>query len=712
MNTTRKKSLVSMLRHAERCTPRVGLFAVVALFLYYLPIEILLRTPATGGDMGSHFWPLYTLVSHGLPNFLIRVWNPGNLAGEPQLVHYFPLPFLIMCALSLVLPLGMAFNVGGILPIATLPLAVYWGVKKLGFKHPKPLLAMTFSLFALYNESFSMWGGNTLSTLAGQFAHLYALNFLFLGIGALAVEIREQRSPFWSSLWFAAVTTSHAYVMLGIPPFLLAFVFFYPHSTVRLRLKLAFLSGVLALLLSAWHTVPMIDNQQWTTALPMTWVFGDSMEEYLPVILLPCIIGVLLALPIPRKLLKKVPLKALLRFQRQNSAHGFLFWFVPICVYLAYYFVFPKLGLVNIRALPQVYLILCVMSGIAVGGLLLSIGKISTCLGSIAIIVSSLWWTHIHVVSFPGWLQWNLSGWKSKELYPALTELSKELRGDFSLPRVVYEHNEISEAAGTTRVFEMLPYFANRSTLESVYAEANIVAPMIWYIQALVSKTPSCIFSHVKCPDYDIQKAIPKVKLFGVGELILVTDEVLAQARLNEELTEVGKHGPWHLFRLIVQPELVEVFRQIPELSREANWKKQFLEWFIEHEGNSPMLIHSGTSNPGMASFLKIKMLDTTIWEESDNCAPKVEVYFNHLKLQTNCAGKAHYLKFAYHPSWKADSGDQIFMASPGFLALIPSSDEVLLTFGESTLWFWADFVSIASALLLLAYSAVLISKR
>jgi hypothetical protein len=65
----------------------------LAIILFILPWKYIFSLePSTGGDIGSHFYPLHAM----LKSYSLRPWNPGNLGGEPLLVHYFPFFQLVL----------------------------------------------------------------------------------------------------------------------------------------------------------------------------------------------------------------------------------------------------------------------------------------------------------------------------------------------------------------------------------------------------------------------------------------------------------------------------------------------------------------------------------------------------------------------------------------------------------------------------------------
>jgi len=662
---------------------------IVMLLIRLLPKEILSEFPATGGDTGSHFWPLLTLLEHGLPNFAVRVWNPGNLGGEPHLVHYFPLPYFIMAVLSIFVKPGTAFNIGTYLPVLTLPLAAYVSIRGMGLRWPAPILCALGTLFCTLNEGFNMWGGNLLSTLAGQFAHMYALNFILLGAGALGSELRHRKPPLLSAICFSCVATSHSYVMLGLPFFGLSLLIWHFRRGVKAALLHYVVAGVLAGLLSLWFLVPMITNAAWTTPFSMIWISKNILREAAPKMLDPllyaCGIGLL----------------GTLMLRRWSMLRVALFWAIPGALYIVYYFLFPSLGLVDIRALPQVVLF------VSLGGMILFADVLRWSSPRIAFVLlpvlfgTSIWSIRDDLRSAEPWLKWNYGGWQSKKLYPELAGVTGRLKGNFSQGRVAYEHSDLSRGAGTERVFEMLPYFASRSTLESLYMQSTILALPVYYFQSEISRTPSCPFPELKCSQPDLVKAHSHMNLLGVSDLILISDDVLGQARSADWLEERESFKPWIIFKNKDNPRLVDTLASAPELIDEPSYKIRFYEWFREFDGSQPFLLNTRFLSEDAKADLPAKLAASV----GGSCHPAVAVDFRGLSLKTDCPGKLHMLKFAYHGTWRADTGDQLYLLSPGYIGIIPSKSEVRLNFGQSPLWRWSGRISLLSLLIAGWYS-------
>lgn len=558
------------------------------------------------------------------------------------------------------MPLGTAFNIGTVLPIALLPIATYFGVKLLGLRFPTPILASAASMLFLYNESYSMWGGNTLSTLAGQFAHLYAFCLLIFSVGFFTYEFRKKRAPILSSFLFTLVTCCHGYVVFGLPLIMLAFIFFYPKGNLKNRFISAFQAGVMTFLLSIWFLVPMFDNAPWTTAFFIFWSKVGLLEKVVPRIIYPALILIPLTLVF-------IFLRAKVFKVKNKNLWSFYFWLVPVVGYMSFYYLFPIIGLVDTRAFPQIIFFICVLSGTLLGITLRSLGSLVSVFLVIPIFLANIWWTNDNVTRFSRWLHWNYSGWTNKVLYDDLMQLSDHIRGDFSDPRVIYEHSSLNNGAGTIRVFEMLPYFSGRATMESLYLQASVLAPTAFYLQAKVSKAPSCPFRQFPCTSYvkDKEGALnlkEKLELAGVGGIILLTKEIKDAFKDSLDFTEGIKFGPWTYLELKKDPKYVEVLDKRPKFVDEEDWKKVFYLWYDKYSGHQNLLISSKLTSDSIK-----QTIEEMRFEKKDKlCKPSVSVDFNRLVLKTDCPGRVHLLKFSYNPSWKASTGDEIFMLSPG----------------------------------------------
>ncbi len=587
-----------------------------------------------------------------------------------------------MAFLSFFMPLGRAFNIGTFFPILILPVCVYICLRSFKVKFPTPIFCALASLTYLYNESFSMWGGNVLSTLAGQFAYVYAIDFFLLGLGVMHWEIRKKQWPFLSIAAFAIVALSHFYIALLIPLAVIYFLIFDRPLLFKEKIGKILALGMGAFALSCWFVVPLFQNAPWTTAYALTWSSANLFNEVLPNFfwhyLFFSVIGIYF-------LWKE-------KTSQESYVYGLCFFLAACC--FGFYFLFPKIGLVDVRLMPYLQLSLVIMGAIAVSQITQQKFWNRKLYWPLNIIVASslLFWGSRQINLAPGWMNWNYSGWEKKQSYPQLIGLSKKLNGSFSDGRVIYEHNMVSESAGTIRVFEMLPFFARRSTYESVYMQANILAPQAFYLQALVSKTPSCPYSQFICPAQNLTNIKDYMKLMAIQDLILITPSSTDVANKMPELESKGKFPPWEIFSLKEKVSYVEVPDIPPEYIEPANYKNIFFDWFVNYNSASKFQIAT-KQNANLTAVINESFSEKNK-SGSKKCVTSVDVQFDQVQLDTTCPGQFHVLKFAYHPTWAASNNEELYLTSPGFIGIIPKQSTVTLKWGQSLLWKICDFIS------------------
>ena len=104
------------------------------------------------------------LLNHGR----LTGWTPDWYAGFPAYEFYMVLPSLAIALLSFVMPYGVAFKLVAVSGVVTLPICA-WAMGKLSdLPFPAPPLFAVAATVYLFDRSFSIYGGNIPSTLAGS----------------------------------------------------------------------------------------------------------------------------------------------------------------------------------------------------------------------------------------------------------------------------------------------------------------------------------------------------------------------------------------------------------------------------------------------------------------------------------------------------------------------------------------------------------------
>jgi hypothetical protein len=182
----------------------------VVVILWFLgPANLFADNTPAGGDMGAHVWGPAYLRDSLLPEGRLAGWTPDWYAGFPAYQFYMVVPSLAIALLSYVIPYGVAFKLVAVSGLLTLPVAA-WAFGKLAdlpFPTP-PLLAVGATVF-LFDRSFSIYGGNIPSTLAGEFAFSIALTFAMVYLGVLMKGLRTGRLRGWAAVLLALTGLCH-----------------------------------------------------------------------------------------------------------------------------------------------------------------------------------------------------------------------------------------------------------------------------------------------------------------------------------------------------------------------------------------------------------------------------------------------------------------------------------------------------------------------
>jgi hypothetical protein len=182
---------------------------VIAVTLWQMHLNLLFtETTTTGGDTGAHIaLPAYlqTLLSHGH----LTGWDPGWYDGFSLYTFYFALPDLFAAIGGWVIPYDVAFKLVTVLGSVLLPVSAWACGRLFRLRPPIPTVLAAFTLPFLFDYTFTIYGGNLFSTLAGEYAYSFSLSLAVLFLGLFARAVREGTYRFWAAIVLAGCILSH-----------------------------------------------------------------------------------------------------------------------------------------------------------------------------------------------------------------------------------------------------------------------------------------------------------------------------------------------------------------------------------------------------------------------------------------------------------------------------------------------------------------------
>jgi len=244
--------------------------ATIFLLLTLHPDLIFRNNTPTGGDMGAHVWGPAFLRDHLLNHFRLAGWSMDWYAGLPVYRYYMVVPALFIVALNIVLPYGIAIKIAAVIGILTLPFCAWLFGRFARFAYPIPeMLAIAATIF-LYDESFTIYGGNIASTMAGEFSFSISLSLSILGFALVARGLETGKYLAAGSIVVALSALSHGIVLLFVfGGVALMMLFWIQPKLDGMRDNTSVVFGVkiigLAILLSAFWVIPFVTSHAYMT---------------------------------------------------------------------------------------------------------------------------------------------------------------------------------------------------------------------------------------------------------------------------------------------------------------------------------------------------------------------------------------------------------------------------------------------------------------
>jgi 6-pyruvoyl-tetrahydropterin synthase related domain len=574
----------------------VGGSTFAVLKVVHLNLVFENNTP-TGGDMGAHVMAPAYLRDNLLPHFQLSGWSNYWYDGFPLYRFYMVVPALMIVAVNLVFPYGVAFKIVAILGLVTLPFCC-WAFGRLArFRYPMPeLMALAATVF-LFDESFSIYGGNVKSTMAGEFSFSIALSFAILGLGLFARGLETGQYRSWAAILIALAILSHGVVVLFV---ILGAILLWAVWMDRTRFiyGLTVLGG--AALLSAFWIVPFLADHAYMTDMKYHGRPDGVTDSYWDMFF-----------PWTTFLDIVVTGFALFGFVASVVRRHLAGAWLGICCLALTAFVFlaknslPIIGLLwNPRLLPFLYLLRLMLMMVGIVELvevvvrgtrtrpiragMWKVGLATAAVVSVVVLVMELFlfqqvpggrtitqhgksvysWgigdfnpitlsPDAKDAQSDGWTRYNFMGYEGRDAYgeyKALIDEMKSLGEDSSrgCGRAMWENNEKNGQYGTTMALMLLPFWTDGciASMEGLYFEASGTTPYHFVTAAAISSKSSNPVRELRYDNHDDAKGVPYLQTLGVKYLMVFTEEAKAEADKRDELTKLASVGPWNIYQV------------------------------------------------------------------------------------------------------------------------------------------------------------------
>jgi len=672
----------------------IGLLVLVLAISEPFDFKLLFYdTILTGGDGASWYQIASHLKDSLLPNGRLFGWDQGNFFGYPNLQHYFVFPFFSAVLLSYILPLTVSLKIITLSGFFLMPFAVYWALRKMEYRNPIPLSGAWIMLAFMFHERYSMFGGNMLSTLAGEFCYSIAFTLMVIYLAMLFHDVKRQKLSLRTGALLGLVGLSHAFVFFVAVLMPLYFLLSKPKS---MTVKIVFLNYLVGFLVMAFWALPMISNLGFTTPINLIWRFTDVIE---------LLNGMLYEI-----VFVAIGIGSLFVFKKFRSTEGGFFCFgILISVFL--YLVATALHIPDIRFFPPL-LFFSIMLIIDSLSRFISFQKYYQDMVGVGILAISIIfgasWIYSENLQAPSWFSWNYSGYETKPAFVdgRATKLFDSLKGTYNDPRVAWEQGAHNSDFGAARVFENIPLFSGRASTEGIHYASGLLSLPITSLNGEYSITPSSpsanVYSH-----FFIDSLSERFHMLNIRDFIAYTPQITELIKETDEFEILTEQSPYTVFRWknhntqyvstpMFKPFVVENYR---------DWKHRFNNWFRRGENLDITLVNSVFFNANFegnyfteprieldASGI-LKNLPRIPLEAAKISNERIENF--KMSFDTNKPGMPHIVKVAYSPNWKSDNSEPIFMIAPGFMMIYPKTSHVELNYQR----LWIEYLGIGLSL-------------
>ena len=529
-------------------------------------------------------------------------WRPAIVAAA-----------VIATVLVVPIPYGVAMKMTAMSGIVTLPLAAYAAGKLGGLRYPGPALMSVMTLPFLFDRSYNIYGGNVMSTMAGEFAYSMGLSIavLYIGVAARGMQTGKGRGLAAALLALAGLTHLFA-AFFG----LVVTVALFLVRPGRREISWLMVAGPLAGLLAAFWVLPFAWNAKYLN--DMGW---GKERDYLGALwsrggLFGGVDFLVNQLPLQIFVVLAIVGAVISGFRRSRLGIALAF---TAGIFAIAFFLLPETRLWNVRILPFYYLSVYLLSGIAIAEIAATAAdalrtqdqmrrRVSTAMAGVPAIVTagalivalgmplrsfpggSLYvdegrWEYgfdflgntgtTQLNLGPGWMRYNFTGYEQRVAtaegggtaeYTNLVATMDRVGQEFGCGQSLWEYEGGRlNSYGTPMAPMLLPHWTDGciGSMEGLYFEASASTPYHFLLQSELSTGPSRAMRDMPYSPLNVAKGVDGLQTFGVRYYMASTEAAIAQARIEPDLTEIATSGPWVIF-LVEEQAIVTGLDHLP----------------------------------------------------------------------------------------------------------------------------------------------------
>ena len=303
-------------------------------------------------------------------------WAWHLLRARPRWRVVAAVAAVVLALLVVSMPYGVSLKIVAIAGVVALPVAVWAMVRTAGVGLEGQALAAVATLLFLFDRSFNIYGGNLMSTMAGEFAYSLGLAVAVLFIGVAARGMDSGRHSVLAGALLALTGLLHlfsAFLALAATAALLSTGRWQRAAWLQ-RLRWTLVTGALGAALSAWWVLPfwwnrgLLNDMGWGKERRyLSSLWSRSSFDYGFLVNHP-LLQLFVVVAVAGSALLLFRRSGPLRFRGWSRLHVVLA--VTGVIFAVAFVVMPEGRLWNVRILPFYYLTVYLTAALAVAELI------------------------------------------------------------------------------------------------------------------------------------------------------------------------------------------------------------------------------------------------------------------------------------------------------------------------------------------------------
>jgi 6-pyruvoyl-tetrahydropterin synthase related domain len=303
------------------------------------------------------------------------------------------------------------------------------------------------------------------------------------------------------------------------------------------------------------------------------------------------------------------------------------------------------------------------------------------------------------------------SGWKEyQQLVRTLETLpcGRALWELAALPKTKTTPKRDAIRYGSSMSLMSLPYFTNSCTqsMEGLFFESSATAPFHWLTKSMVVEKSSNPQRRLPYPTFDLERGIDRMRALGIRYYLPSTEKALVAAAKSSNLRSVAKSDPYVIYE-VVDHAIVTALTEQPVVATgignglETGFIDLGIAQWMDPAKYPTTITLDGPKEwnrravtikrtPGLNGALPKRGVGVTLSPGATKALlsvtiSKVNVDQLSMSFSVDKIGVPVLVRISSFPNWVASGAKGPYRATPNFMVVIPTKNNVTLSYARST---------------------------